>query len=274
MLQDTDNNNHNILNVSNKRTITHRAVLTKIFLDGSWFLPHQSIYQPVTPSVAITTCERFPTAGNLRSNRSSPYPQHRPKSTSASPPPHGKNKFCTTHSILSKIKIIFSVYNPPEHIQQSIYSTSAPSAYTTSWSTLQPQTPTTIVNTPLNCWTLTSSPPPPHQISAQTTPNTSPNHQMYQHGSLTNLTNITYTTNYYNQDLTYPHYQTPEYLPISEVSYSQVSDRSTPVYQQDVAVGQVGEHLDKVNFEENTQSQNDSPDTSVHRNEWSPQNHI
>lgn len=163
------------------------------------------------------------------------------------------------------------MYNPPEHVQQSIYSTSAPSAYTTSWSTLQSQTPTTIVNTAINCWSLTSSPPPPHQISAQTTPNQSPTHQMYQHGSLTNLTNLSYASNYYNQDLTYPHYQTPEYLPIPEVSYPQVGDRTTPVYQ-DVQVGQV-EHLDKVSFEENTPSQTDSPD-SHHRNEWSPQNHI
>lgn len=95
---------------------------------------------------------------------------------------------------------------------------------------------------------------------------------MYQHSSLTNLTNLTYTPNYYNQDLTYPHYQTPEYLPISEVTYSQVNDRTTPVYQQDV---QVGEHLvDKVSFEESTPTQSDSPEASVQRNEWSTQAHI
>ncbi|GLV41386.1 brachyenteron [Carabus blaptoides fortunei] len=67
---------------------------------GTWFLPHQSIYQPVAASVAISTCDRFPSSGNLRSNRASPYPvvQQRPKSTSVSPPPH--------------------VYNPPDHVQQ------------------------------------------------------------------------------------------------------------------------------------------------------------
>lgn len=71
--------------------------------DGSWFLPHQSIYPAVTATVQLSTCERFPSSGSLKSNRSSPYPsiQQRPKSTSVSPPPHGKNTFEGNHFKIS-----------------------------------------------------------------------------------------------------------------------------------------------------------------------------
>lgn len=169
---------------------------------------------------------------------------------------------------------LFTVYNPPDHVQQpSIYTTTTTPNYTASWSTVQPQTPTTVVNTTINCWSLTSSPPPPHQISAQSTPDQSPTHQIYQHNSLTNLTNLTYPSNYYGQDIAFSHYQTPEYIPLlnSDVNYPQVvNDRSTPtVYQEEVQV----EHLDKVEFEEPTPSHSESPNSNT-RNEWSPQNHI
>lgn len=71
---------------------TSHCTLTLVIADGSWFLPNQSIYPAVTATVQLQTCDRFPSSTALRSNRSSPYPsiQQRPKSTSVSPPPHGK----------------------------------------------------------------------------------------------------------------------------------------------------------------------------------------
>lgn len=171
-----------------------------------------------------------------------------------------------------------SVYNPPDHVQQpTVYSSSGPSSYT-SWSTIQPQTPsTTIVSPAINCWSLTSSPPPPHQISAQTTPSQSPSHQLYQHTPISNLTNLSYPS-YYNQDLSYTHYQNPEYIPLinsNEVTYSQLgNERSTPaVYHEEVA------NLEKVSEyeQESTPAQNqpESPgsNSSTPRHDWVPVTH-
>lgn len=127
----------------------------------------------------------------------------------------------------------------------------------------------------INCWSLTSSPPPPHQISAQNTPNQSPNHQIYQ--PIGNLTNISYS-NYYNQDITYTHYQTtPEYIPLlnTDISYTSIgSERNNSTVYQDVGT------LEKNNtYEENStiQQQPESPpesESSTPRHEWNSQNQI
>ncbi|KAK9685614.1 T-box, partial [Popillia japonica] len=268
---------------------------------GSWFLQHQPIYPAVTATVQLSTCDRysassplrnnrhqpiypagstcdkFPTNSALRGNRSSPYPPpQRPKSNSESPPPN--------------------VYNPPDHVQQSpIYSNSAPSSYT-SWTTVQSQTPTTVLSPAINCWSLTSSPPPPHQISAQTTPNQSPTHQIYQ--PITNLTNLSYT-GYYNQDLTYAHYQGSEYpaIPLlnSDVSYTAIeSDKpSAIIYHEDTnnmekssdyKPSAIIYHEDTNNMEkssdyqdntQNNQPESPSSTSSTPRHDtWPSQNHI
>lgn len=157
-----------------------------------------------------------------------------------------------------------------------MYSSSGPSSYT-SWSTIQPQTPTTIVSPTINCWSLTSSPPPPHQVSAQTTPNQSPSHQIYQHTPISNLTNLSYSS-YYNQDLSYTHYQNPEYIPLintGDVTYSQIgSERpASAVYHEEVGT------MEKVQEYEQeatpAQNQPDSPgsNSSTPRHEWAPVTH-
>ncbi|XP_060517882.1 T-related protein isoform X2 [Cylas formicarius] len=178
---------------------------------GSWFIPHQSIY----PSSGQMSPCQFRSSPKLTRQKSAPYLLNRQKSASpVSPPPQ--------------------VYNPPEHIQQQQIYTS-PGATYASWSsmsTMQAQTPTTLVS-PINCWSLTSSPPPPHQISAQPTPNQSPNHQMYQYSPVTSLTNLSYST-YYPQDV--PTYQNPEYLvnPVAQdVTYAQIGGNrnSSVVYK-------------------------------------------
>ncbi|XP_022902230.1 T-box transcription factor T-A-like [Onthophagus taurus] len=242
---------------------------------GSWFLPHQPIYPSatatvqlstdryssptirngryptVTGTVQLTSCERFPSGSNLRNNRASPYPtiQQRPKSSSVSPP---------------------NVYNPPDHVQQSpIYSNTNTTSYTSWSSSLQPQSSSAMSPT-INCWSLTSSPPPPHQISAQTTPNQSPTHPVY-HQPITNLTNISYT-GYYNQDLTYAHYQGPEYVHIEGYSAPVDAERPTTiVYQEDVSIEKGTEYQDS------QQSQPESPasNSSTPRHDtWTPQSHI
>ncbi|XP_018325037.1 brachyury protein [Agrilus planipennis] len=225
---------------------------------GSWLLPHQPIY-PTVSTVPLTSCERYSSGSPLRNNRYSPYPsaiQQRPKSASVSPP----------------------VYSPPDHLQQTtqVYSGSG-SSYST-WTTIPQQVPTTIMSSSINCWSLTSSPPPPHQISTPVSPNQSPTHQIYQHAPISNLTNLSYPT-YYNQDVTYTHYQPPEYVPLvnNEVSsYSSlVNERSTPTaYTEEVATS-----LEKVSEYDETgpgQRQPDSPHStsSTPRHEWSTHSNI
>lgn len=237
-----------------------------LFADGSWFLPHQPIYPAVT-TVQITPCERYQTSGNSKRHRSSPYPT-RPKSTSISPPPHGIEKML--FSIFKKFILnIFSVYNPPDHVQQSqLYNNPSSTPTYTSWSTIPPQTPTTIMNSTINCWSLTTTPPPPHQISAQTTPNQSPTHQIYQ--PITNLTNLSYST-YYNQDVAYTHYQSPEYVPLmnTDVTYSERQSSYTEDIEKEDAT-----------YDDTTGSlQNNHPDSpesnsSTPRHEWTTQNHV
>ncbi|KAG5885375.1 hypothetical protein JTB14_023762 [Gonioctena quinquepunctata] len=171
---------------------------------GSWFLPHQPMYA----SAQMSPCQ-FRSSPTLKRQKSAPYTVQRQKSASVSPPPH--------------------VYNPPDHIQQQpLYSSSGPTY--TSWpamASMQTQTPTTIVGNPINCWSLTSSPPPPHQVSSQHTPSQSPNHQIYQQSPIAGVTNLSYPG--YYSDVSY---QSPEYVSIvnSEVTYAQIgSDRTTPV---------------------------------------------
>ncbi|KAK4880019.1 hypothetical protein RN001_008165 [Aquatica leii] len=209
---------------------------------GSWLLPHQSVY-PAT--VALTACDRYPTRTSVRNNRFSPYPvvqNARPKSASVSPP--------------------LNAYNPPDHIQQPpAYTSSAPSSYST-WATVQQQqTPPTAMSPAINCWSLTSSPPPPHQISTPGSPSQSPSHQLYQHpaiANITNITNISYPT-YYNQDISYAHYPNSEYIPLinSDLSYSSIAnDRNITAYQEDVS------NIDKVpGYDENSE-QNQSPSSA------------
>ncbi|XP_017783107.1 PREDICTED: T-related protein [Nicrophorus vespilloides] len=208
---------------------------------GSLFLPHHQPIYPVVTAVQLPSPARSPqmcykTTCNLQKNRLSPYTVHRNKSSSpdASPP---------------------SVYNPPDHILQTTYT--QPTTYPT-WSSLQPQTPTTIMSPTINCWSLTSSPPPPHQISAQTTPDQSPTHQFYPP-----------MTNYYQQDVTYAtHYQNAEYVPLVN-GYAQIEDTrevnngNGVVYQE---VGQIPET--------NSRNQTESPVNSSgtpRPNEWSHQ---
>ncbi|XP_044266275.1 T-box transcription factor T isoform X2 [Tribolium madens] len=211
---------------------------------GSWFLPHQPIYPAVTATVQLSTCTRT----TLKNNRASPYPMQRPKSASLSPPPH--------------------VYNPPDHIQQATPYTASGPTYST-WSTVQPQTPTTIMSPTINCWSLTSSPPPPYQISAQPTPSQSPN-QIYQ--PVTNLTNLSYP-GYYNQDVSCTHYQNPEYISVvnPESPYPQIgSDRATPVgYHQNEVGGVIDDGGSGQNQPESPESSSSTP-----RHEWVAQNHL
>lgn len=217
---------------------------------GSWLLPHQPIYPAVSATVQLSTCDRLPTRAAIKNNRASPYPVlQRPKSASVSPPPH--------------------VYNPPDHVQQTVNYPGTPPTYTT-WSSVQPQTPTTIMSPAINCWSLTSSPPPPYQISAQPPPNQSPNHQIYQ--PVTNLTNLSYS-GYYNQDVSCTHYQNPEYISVvnADASYAHIaSERATPVgYHQDSVAVLESESSTTQNPPESPESAGSTP-----RHEWVTQNHI
>lgn len=169
----------------------------------------------------------------------------------------------------------FLVYNPPDHIQQqSIYNTSGPTY--TSWptmTTMQAQTPTTIMSSSINCWSLTSSPPPPHQISAQPTPNQSPSHQVYQHSPIASITNLTYPS--YYTDVSY---QSPEYISVVNpevTSYTQIgSDRTAPVvYQTEVNSMEKQEYE---NGSSGTTANEERPESasSTSRQDWVPLNHL
>lgn len=172
--------------------------------------------------------------------------------------------------------MVFSVYNPPEHIQQQpIYSTTGPTY--TSWSTIQPQTPNTIMSPTINCWSLTSSPPPPHQITAQTTPNQSPSHQVYQ--PITNITNLTYPS-YYSQEYPCSAYQNTDYLPSmvnngTDITYTQIgSDRTTPIVYQNDGLDKVAPDYEAVSTQ-NQQPESPTESTgSTARAEWVPQTHL
>lgn len=180
--------------------------------------------------------------------------------------------------------ILFTVYNPPEHIQQQqIYS--SPSTTYSSWSsmpTMQAPTSTTIIS-PINCWSAASSPPPPHQISAQGTPNQSPTHQMYsQHSppSVASITSLSYPS-YYPQDI--PTYQNPEYLvnPVlnQEVTYTQLGgDRSSSViYKTDHMHGLNNGSSEYNNIKSECSgrsAQDDGGSPGTPRSEWMAQTHL
>ncbi|CAH0557310.1 unnamed protein product [Brassicogethes aeneus] len=210
---------------------------------GSWFLPHQPIY----PSAQMSSC-KYRSSPTLKRQTASPYTVHRTKSASVSPPPH--------------------VYNPPEHIQQqALYNTSTPNY--TSWSgmpSMQAQSPTTIMTSALNCWSLTSSPPPPHQISTQPTPSQSPSHQIYQPSPISNITNLSYPS-YYSQDLSCTQYQNPEYVSVvnADLSYAHMGHERI-VYQNE------GNAVEKVSDYESPHTQNhaESPESTpgTPRSEW------
>lgn len=153
--------------------------------------------------------------------------------------------------------------------------------------TMQAPTPTTLISS-LNCWSATSSPPPPHQLSTQGTPNQSPTHQMYQHSppSVASITNLSYPS-YYPQDI--PTYQSPEYLinPVvnQDVTYTQLGSpgRNTPViYKADHIqnldnISSVSSYNNSIKSEcVGRQSQEDgtgsSPSTPT--NDWVSQNHL
>lgn len=123
------------------------------------------------------------------------------------------------------------------------------------------------MNSTINCWSLTSTPPPPHQISAQNTPNQSPTHQIYQ--PITNLTNLSYSS-YYNQDVTYAHYQSPEYVPLinTDVAYN---DRPTNYHEE---VEKSDNYEDGVSLQNNPDSPESSSSTPRHDWTTAAQNHV
>lgn len=168
--------------------------------------------------------------------------------------------------------LYFLVYSPPDHTQQTTTYSNSPTTSYASWTSLPVQNSTNIVSP--TCWTITSSPTPPHQISASNTPNQSPTHQLYQPNPITNLTNISYP-NYYNQDITYSHYQPAEYVSVSDLTYAQLgADRNIPTsYQEEMT------SVDKLSvYEENVGAQHasESPgsNSSTPRHEWNSQNHL
>ncbi|XP_074027085.1 T-domain transcriptional activator brachyenteron isoform X2 [Leptinotarsa decemlineata] len=217
---------------------------------GSWFIPHQPMYG----TAQMSPCQ-FRSSPTLKRQKSAPYPVQRQKSASVSPPPH--------------------VYNPPDHIQQQqpLYSSNGPTY--TSWpamTSMQTQTPSPIVSSPINCWSLTSSPPPPHQVSSQPNPSQSPTHQVYQQSPIASITNLSYPGFY--SDIPY---QGPEYVSIvnSEVTYAQIGvDRTTPIYHSETS------SLEKNEYERSTpitsSSVEDRPASApvVPRQEWVPLGHL
>ncbi|XP_057665947.1 T-box transcription factor T [Diorhabda carinulata] len=212
---------------------------------GSWFLPHQPIYASGTQ---MSPCQ-FRSSPTLKRQKSAPYTIQRQKSASVSPPSH--------------------VYTPPDHIQQqTIYNSTGPTY--TSWptmTTIQTQTPNSV-----NCWSLTSSPPPSHHVPGPTTPNQSPSHQIYQHSPITSITNLSYP-GYYG-DVTY---QNPEYVSVvnSELTYTQIGlDRATPiVYQSDVTNSAKDEYEGTTNI---NNSSNERPGSAqgTNRQEWISMSHM
>lgn len=166
---------------------------------------------------------------------------------------------------------MIAVYNPPDHIQQNSIYNSGPTY--TSWASMpsmQSQNPT-IIGTSINCWSLTSSPPPPNQISAPPTAS-QPSTQGYQHSPIASITNLSYPG--YYTDVTY---QSNEYISVgsSDVTYTQIgsSERNTPVgYQNEVT------SLGKSEYEANSTlaSPENRPVSapSTPRQEWIPLNHL
>lgn len=166
---------------------------------------------------------------------------------------------------------MFPVYNPPEHVHQNALYNSGP-AYTSwpSMTSMQSQNPT-IIGSSINCWSLTSSPPPPNQILTQPPSNQSPS-QSYQHSPITSITNLSYPG--YYTDVTY---QSNEYISVgsSEVTYAQIgsTDRATPVvFQNEVT------NLEKSDYEGSSAlaSPENRPGSApvTPRQEWIPLNHL
>lgn len=134
---------------------------------------------------------------------------------------------------------------------------------------MQSQNPT-IIGTSINCWSLTSSPPPPNQISA-TPPTNQPQSQVYQHSPIASITNLSYPG--YYTDVAY---QNNEYISVgsAEVTYAQLgaTERSTPIgYSNEVGT------LEKTDYEPNSSiasPENRSGSTSsTPRQEWITLNH-
>lgn len=135
---------------------------------------------------------------------------------------------------------------------------------------MQTQNPT-IIGSSMNCWSLTSSPPPPNQISAQPTPSQSPS-QGYQHSPIASITNLSYPS--YYADVTY---QSNEFISVGgpDITYAQIgsSERPTAVaYQHEVAA------LEKTDYDSNSAmaSPENRPESapSTPRHEWIPLNHL
>ncbi|XP_050501832.1 T-box transcription factor T-like [Diabrotica virgifera virgifera] len=211
---------------------------------GSWFLPHQPMYAPASQ---MSACQ-FRSSPTLKRQKSAPYTIQRQKSASVSPPSH--------------------VYTPPDHIQQqSLYSSTGPTY--TSWPTM-----TTIQTPPaaVNCWSISSNSPPPHQLTNQTTPNQSPSHQIYQHSPIASITNLSYS-GYYGDVA----YQNHEYIPVvnSDLTYTQIGlDRTASVvYHSDV------NNSEKEEYEESTpvnSTNEERPGSapSTPRQEWISMTHM
>lgn len=135
---------------------------------------------------------------------------------------------------------------------------------------MQSQNPT-IIGTSINCWSLTSSPPPPNQIAAQP-PSNQPSSQTYQHSPIASITNLSYPG--YYADVTY---QSNEYLSVgsSEVTYAQIgsSERSTPMgYQNEVSTLEKSEYEGSSTIASPENRPGSAPSTP--RQEWIPLNHL
>lgn len=135
---------------------------------------------------------------------------------------------------------------------------------------MQSQNPT-IIGSSINCWSLTSSPPPPNPISAQPTPSQSPS-QAYQHSPITSITNISYPG--YYTDVAY---QTNEYISVgsAEVSYAQIgpSERTTPVaYDHEVANAEKNDYESNSTMASSESRPGSAPSST--RQEWISLNHM
>lgn len=163
------------------------------------------------------------------------------------------------------------MYNPPEHIQQNPLYNSGPTY--TSWpsiTSMQSQNPT-LIGSSINCWSLTSSPPPPNQISAQPTPNHSPSPN-YQHSQIASITNLGYPGYYTDVG-----YANGEFISVgsSEVTYAQIgpSERTTPiVYQNEVSSLEKGDYEGSSSMASPDNRPGSAPSTP--RQEWIPLNHL
>lgn len=79
-------------------------MLIHVFLtDGSWFLPHQSMY---ASAAQVSPCQ-FRASPTLKRQKSAPYTLQRPKSASVSPPPHSKYSTLNPFFLRSKYQMLY-----------------------------------------------------------------------------------------------------------------------------------------------------------------------